>query len=116
VIAAALGSAFFAPLVFLGGAAFAWAGMVLWGIGMGAQESIFKAAIAEMVPPNRRGSAYGLFSTGFGIFWFLGSALMGILYDHSLPWVVVFSVGIQLVSIPFFFIAKRNLCPHPPLM
>ena len=54
-------------------------GMVLWGIGMGAQESIIKAALAEMVPRDRRATGYGIFNTGFGLFWFLGSALMGIL-------------------------------------
>lgn len=39
-------------------------GMALWGIGMGAQESIMKAAIAGMVPPDKRGSAFGIFYTG----------------------------------------------------
>jgi MFS-type transporter involved in bile tolerance (Atg22 family) len=54
VIFAALISAFFAPLVFLGGGHFALMGMALWGVGMGAQESVMRAAIAEMVPANRR--------------------------------------------------------------
>jgi len=34
-------------------------GMVLWGIGMGAQESVMRAALAEMIPTERRGVAYG---------------------------------------------------------
>ena len=50
------------------------AGMILWGVGMGAQESIMRAAVAGMVPVSKRGTAYGLFNTGYGIFWFLGSA------------------------------------------
>ena len=107
---AALISALFAPLVFWGGFYFALLGMVLWGIGMGAQESIMRAAIAEMVPANRRGSAYGLFNTGFGIFWFLGSALMGILYDLSLPSMIAFSVTAQFVSVPLFLWIKRLTC------
>ncbi len=77
-------SSLFAPLVFLGGFELAILGMVLWGIGMGAQESIMRAAIGGMVPPDRRGTAYGVFNTGYGVFWFLGSALMGVLYDKSL--------------------------------
>ena len=60
-------------------------GMALWGVGMGAQESIMRAAIAEMVPMDKRSTAYGIFNAGFGLFWFLGSALMGILYDVSVP-------------------------------
>ena len=107
---AALISSLFAPLVFWGGFYFALLGMVLWGIGMGAQESIMRAAIAEMVPANKRGSAYGLFNTGFGIFWFLGSALMGILYDLSLPSMIAFSVTAQFVSVPLFLWIKRLTC------
>jgi len=102
MVFAAIISALFAPLVFWGGFRLALLGMVLWGVGMGAQESIMRAAIADMVPANRRGSAYGLFNTGFGVFWFLGSALMGILYGLSLPSMIAFSFAAQLASVPLF--------------
>jgi len=108
LIGVALLSAFFAPLVFLGGFHLALAGMALWGIGMGAQESIMRAAIAGMVPIHRRGTAYGIFNTGYGMFWFAGSALMGVLYDISVPSLIVFSVAIQLASIPLFFLVARK--------
>jgi predicted MFS family arabinose efflux permease len=94
-------------LVFLG--FYSLAGMVLWGIGMGAQESIIKAALAEMVPRDRRATGYGLFNTGFGLCWFLGSALMGWLYDLRLAWLIAFSVIIQLLAIPIFFGVSRDL-------
>lgn len=93
----------FAPLVFFGGFDAAIAGMVLWGIGMSAQESIMRAAIADMVPIERRGSAYGLFNAGFGIAWFCGSFLMGFLYDHSLIALVTFSALAQLAAVPLFW-------------
>jgi MFS family permease len=99
MVAVAL-SAFFAPLVFLGGFPVALAGMVLWGIGMGAQESIMRAAVAEMVPADRRGAAYGVFNTAYGVCWFLGSVAMGVLYDVSVPLLVVFSVAAQVAAIP----------------
>ena len=102
-------SALFAPLVFLGGFNWALAGMVLWGIGMGAQESIIKAALPEMVPKERRATGYGLFHAGFGLFWFLGSALMGFLYDLSLAALIAFSVIAQLGATPLFFLVSRNL-------
>ncbi len=82
--------------------------MVLWGIGMGAQESIMRAAVAGMVSMDRRGSAYGIFNTGYGIFWFLGSALMGILYDISIPSLIVFSVVAQLASIPLLLLVRKE--------
>jgi MFS family permease len=108
LIIAALISALFAPLVFLGGFYFALLGMVLWGVGMGAQESIMRAAVAGMVSMDRRSSAYGVFYTGYGIFWFLGSALMGILYDISIPSLIVFSVVAQLASVPLFLLVRKN--------
>lgn len=107
MVAVAL-SLFFAPLVFLGNFQLAISGMVLWGIGMGAQESIMKAAVAGIVPPERRGSAYGIFNTGYGLAWFTGSALMGILYDFSLVALVMFSVLIQVASIPVLFAVSRR--------
>ena len=102
-------SCLFAPFVFLGNFYFALIGMVLWGIGMGAQESIMRAAISNLVNMNKRGFAYGVFNTAYGIFWFVGSALMGILYDISVLYIVVFSVIIQLASIPLLLLARRRL-------
>ena len=92
-------SLFFAPMVFLGGLDWAIVGMIVWGIGMGAQESILKAAVAELIPAYRRGTAFGVFNTGFGIFWFLGSVALGYLYDFSIPWLIVFSMGMQVVAV-----------------
>lgn len=94
-------SAFFAPLVFLNIPSLAVFGMVLWGMGLGAQESIARAVIASLVSIHKRGTAYGNFNLVFGVFWFLGSAFMGYLYDVSIPFLILFSVIIQLLSIPF---------------
>jgi MFS family permease len=100
LIAATIVSAPFALLVFGGTAALAIAGMVLWGAGMGAQESILRATIATMVPPQRRGTAYGIFNAGYGVAWFLGSAVLGYLYDASLTGLIAFSVIAQFAAIP----------------
>lgn len=104
---AVLLSCLFAPFVFLGNFYLVLIGMVLWGIGMGAQESIMRAAISNMVTMNKRGFAYGIFNTAYGIFWFLGSALMGVLYDFSVNYLVTFSICVQLASIPLLFLVKK---------
>lgn len=96
-------TALFAPLVFLGDPAAALVGTILWGVGMGVQESIMAAAVASMVPGSRIASAYGLFNLGYGVAWFLGSALMGALYDRSIGALVVFAVGIQLLALPLLY-------------
>ncbi len=96
-------SSFFAPLVFLGNFPVAVVGTALWGVGMGAQESIMRAAIADIAPVEYRGTAYGIFNAGYGTAWFLGSALMGILYDLSPLYLILFSVVLQLTAIPILF-------------
>ncbi|HEY1405609.1 MAG TPA: MFS transporter [Spirochaetota bacterium] len=90
----------FAPLVFTGNIYTALAGMTCWGIGMGAQGSIVKAILATMLHKNKRGTGFGVFNATFGVFWFLGSFLMGWLYDVSIIWLIIFSVGIQIASLP----------------
>jgi len=84
--------------------------MVVWGIGMGAQESVIKAALAEMIPKNRRASAFGISQAVFGLFWLLGSVIMGILYEYHLVALIVFSVIVQLCAIPFFLLISREVC------
>lgn len=110
LIGAALLSATFAPLVFLGGLKLAFLGMILWGIGMGAQESVIKAALAEMIPRDHRASAFGISQSFFGLFWFLGSALMGILYEYHVIALIVFSVLMQLGAIPLYLLISREVC------
>ncbi|MGQ9681245.1 MAG: MFS transporter [Anaerolineae bacterium] len=97
----------FAPLVFLGSLPLALVGLALWGIGMGAQESVMRAVVANLVPRERRAYGFGLFHTGFGIAWFVGSALMGWLYDQTRLGLVLFSVLIQLAALPLLLAARR---------
>lgn len=109
-----LGSLLFAPCVFgfppyfSGGFHMALLGVILWGIGMGAQESLLKAAVADVVPADRRGRAFGVFNTAFGVAWFGGSVLMGRLYDVSMTWLVVFSMGVQVLAAVGLVVGRRG--------
>jgi len=67
-----------------------------------------------MVPRERRPSAYGLFTGAYGVAWFLGSAIMGILYDVSLAALVLFSVVTELAAIPFFVAVTRATTSRRP--
>lgn len=109
LILSTLLSAPFAALVFLGhGHASLLLGVALWGVGMGAQESILKAAVATMVPKQSRATGYGVFECSFGVFWFLGSWALGALYEASIPAMVVVSTLAQLAAIPLFLTSKKN--------
>jgi len=109
VLGTFLAGAFFAPLVFLGGPLIALGGMVLWGIGLAAQESLLRSVVAGIVDASRRATAFGLFDTGFGIAWFIGSVVMGYLYGVSILGLVIFSVLLQLIALPLFAFAGLRL-------
>ncbi len=99
---------FFAPLVFLGGFSLALLGMILWGIGMGAQESIMRAFIAGIVLPEKRGTAFGIFNAFYGLLWFLGSVILGFMYDRSLSLTIFVSMAFQFLALPLFWFASRK--------
>jgi predicted MFS family arabinose efflux permease len=100
------------PLAFLGHKWAALAGCAVWGLGMGVHESIIPAAVATMVPQQRRPSAYGTFTAGYGIFWFVGSVIIGKLYEVSILALVGFSVVAQLAAIPIFVVITRRTSRH----
>lgn len=97
-------SAFFTIFVFLFHSLWLIAfGILLWGIGMGAQETILKSTVSSLIPAKNRATGFGVFETSFGIFWFLGSWGLGALYDFSIIWMVVVSLTTQLLAIPFIY-------------
>lgn len=109
VISSALG-AFASPFLFIiNSRAFAVLGASLWGISMGAQESVMKAVVANMVPTERRGFAYGLLNSIYGLSWFVGSFAMGLIYQRSLIVVVLMSMLLQLGSIPVLLLLKARV-------
>lgn len=108
LVALTIAAALFAPLVFLGNFWTALVGAAIWGIGIGVHESIIPAAVSPMVPSERRASAFGLFTAGYGVSWFLGSAIIGILYDVSLAATIVFCIVSQLAAVPIFIAVGRS--------
>lgn len=100
--------AFFAPLVFLRSTEMELLGLILWGLGLGAQGSSLKALLSAVVTSEKRSTAFGIFDTGFGIAWFAGSAIMGLLYDRSLTALIAFSVISQLLALPLFVLAREK--------
>jgi MFS family permease len=83
-------------------------GMALWGVVMGIQETIMRAAIADLTPIERRGFAYGIFNTMYGAGWGLGGIVMGQLYGHSINSLILFAVVMELISIPLFLMVRRE--------
>ena len=108
VMVAVVLAALFAPLAFFGGASLALIGTALWGIGMGVQDSALKAILSGVVAPEKRSTAFGVFDTAFGIAWFAGSAVMGLLYGKSILALVLFSLVLQFAALPVLFFADKR--------
>jgi MFS family permease len=81
---------------------------MLWGIGYATQDTLLKAVIAGVLPQGKRNLAFGLFYTGYGSGWLIGSIATGLLYQHSRPALIAFCICVQLLSLPFFVMAGRN--------
>lgn len=108
LLVAVLLSSLFSPLAFLGGFLALLAAMVFWGIGYATQDTLLKAVVASVLPEGKRNLAFGLFYTGYGLGWLIGSVATGLLYERSRVALVAFAVIAQLISLPLFMIAKRK--------
>ena len=71
--------------------------------------TVLHRAIADMVAVERRGAAYGIFNTIYGILWFGGSAAMGALYGVSLASLAMFAIAAQLAAIPLLLYVRRTV-------
>ncbi len=74
-----------------------WLFYSLYGIYYAAAEGSAKAFIADLVPPERRGTAYGLYNAAIGLMAFPASAIAGLLWQGAFGW---HGLG---APAPFFF-------------
>lgn len=88
-----------APLFFmLDGVVGLVSALFFWGVAMGAQESVLKAVLASLVSKDKRATAYGIFYAVFGGAWFIGSLVVGALYEVNVTALVLFTSLSQLIS------------------
>lgn len=101
-------SLFIPVFIFSTNFSFALAGVLIWGIVMGAHETVMKSAIADLTPLKKRGTGYGIFNTAYGLAIFIGSALTGLLYDYSIAAVIVLSIAVEIAAIPVFLVLRKE--------
>jgi len=59
-----------------------WVLFIIYGAYFGLTEGVEKAFVADMVPDNKRGTAYGLYNLAFGITVFPASLLFGLIWNQ----------------------------------
>jgi len=64
---------------------------VFFGLVLGMQESIYRAAVSKFTPTSSRGAAYGIFNTAYGVGLLISGALYGLMVDFGIPFFLVAS-------------------------
>jgi len=101
-----------APIPFMAfteNAALVFSAMALWGVVMAVHETIMRAAIADLTSIKKRGTGYGIFNTSYGVFLFLGSSIMGMLYEINPMWIGAFTLVAEAASLLVFLVLTRSV-------
>jgi len=101
-------SLFIPVLAFSRSYGMAVASVLLWGVVMGAHETIMRSAIADLSPLSSRGTAYGIFNTSYGLAVLAGGLLMGLLYEKSLSFLIMGAAAVEICALPIFFAMKKE--------
>jgi MFS family permease len=75
----------YAGFAFVSNTAVVWVLFLVYGIYFGLTEGVEKALVADLVRPEQRGTAYGLYNLAFSITVFPASILMGQIWDWKGP-------------------------------
>jgi MFS family permease len=88
-----------------------WILFLIYGIYFGLAEGAEKALVADLVRPEQRGTAYGLYNLAFGVTVFPASFLMGMIWDWKGPTVAfLVSAVMGATAAALLLILVR---PHP---
>jgi len=84
-------------------------GAVLWGGAVGVHESTMRAAVTDLVPSTRRGSAFGTYTAIYGLAWLAGAAAIGALYTHGRGLIGITVGAVQVLALLLFVpLLRRN--------
>jgi len=78
-------AAVYAGFAFVTNTASIWVLFLIYGIYFGLAEGAEKALVADLVKPEQRGTAYGLYNLAFGITVFPASLMMGMVWNWKGP-------------------------------
>ena len=81
-------------------------GVVLWGLHMGATQGLLAAMVADVAPPDLRGTAFGMFNLITGLGLLLASTVAGSLWTVAGPG-ATFGCGALLSLVAFAGLARR---------
>ncbi|MGH8162505.1 MAG: MFS transporter, partial [Gammaproteobacteria bacterium] len=90
-----------------------WVGAVVWGVGLGLQAAVVRAEVARVVAEGRRGEAFGILDTAMGAAWFVGSVVLGALYELTPAALAIAAVVIECAALAWLLLQWPRL--HRPV-
>lgn len=74
---------------------------IFYGIVLGMQESVYRAAVSYYVPKESRGTAYGLFNTVYGIGFLLSGVVFGLFLDIriGISYIMFYAILMQVFAL-----------------
>lgn len=103
-------AAVYAGFAFATNTASLWILFLIYGIYFGLAEGAEKALVADLVRPEQRGTAYGLYNLAFGVTVFPASFLMGMIWDWKGPavaFLVSAVMGATAAALLLLFVRPR---------
>ncbi len=88
----------FIPFILSGSMYMLLFGSIIWGFLMGIYETIMRAAVADLVPIDKRAYAYGVYGVTFGISWSIGNAIIGYLYQIMQPLIIYYVLAMEAIA------------------
>ena len=94
-----------------------WILFAAYGIYYGLSEGIYRAYISDLVPEEKRGTAYGIFNTAIGLALFPASLIMGALWDQYGSQVAFHIAALfSLIGFLIFMITSKLMKPLKALI
>jgi MFS family permease len=87
---------------------------VVFGLVLGMQESIYRAAVSQLSPISSRGSAYGIFNTAYGVGFLISGVTYGVLIDSKSPFMasVLYVSAVQFIAVVALLKVRSELKGH----
>ena len=102
----------YAGFAFISEAWQAWALFLIYGVYFGLTEGAEKALVADLVPPEKRGTAFGFYNLAFGITVFPASLLLGGIWSwFGASYAFLFSAFLSIIA-AFFLLTIKSKSPE----
>lgn len=87
----------------------AWALFLIYGVYFGLTEGAEKALVADLVPKEKRGTAFGLYNLAFGITVFPASLLLGGIWSwYGASYAFIFSAFLSILAAIFLLTIRMK--------